>query len=69
MGTLFRGLAKNVTKEDNSYMCTWFIELHMFITEDQSIWFGCKLQERVIFLVSSNCGEVTPSVWSALDRN
>ena len=60
-GDVISWVSKNVTREDNSYMCTWFIyklqkELFFlyFLGKINSVWFGCKLQNRVIFLVNTS---------------
>ena len=69
-GRYFLGMQKNATREDKLYMCPWFvyrlrIELSFlyFIRKDNSIWFGFKLQNRVIFLVDTSLHPVIVVKW------
>lgn len=48
-GRYFVGKLYDVTMEDNSFVCIWFIY------KDNFIWFGCKLKIELYFLLTHRC--------------
>ena len=66
-GHFLVGKLYEVTRKYNSYL--YYLQSTEIVFFLHFIWFGCKLQNRAIFLVNASCGEVKPSkaLSSALD--